>query len=48
LQAEARAGVASALAPSDLAGLLKAGEALAYGDVCDLLARAVQPALPPG
>jgi predicted ATPase/DNA-binding winged helix-turn-helix (wHTH) protein len=44
LQAETQAGVEAALAPADLAGLLKAGEALGYGDVCDLLANAVQPA----
>jgi hypothetical protein len=44
LQGETRAGIESALAPGELAELLKAGEALGYGDVCDLLANAVQPA----
>ena len=42
LQAEAQAGVEAALAPAVLAGLLKAGETLAYGDVCNLLSEAVQ------
>ena len=44
LQAKAQAGVEAALAPPDLARLLKAGEALGYGDVCDMLAEAVRAA----
>jgi hypothetical protein len=44
LHAEAKAGVEAALAPADLAALLKAGEALGYGDVCDMLAVAVRAA----
>ena len=41
LQAEAQAGVEAALAPSELARLLNAGETLGYGEVCDMLAEAV-------
>jgi hypothetical protein len=44
LQGETRAGIESALAPGELAELLKAGEALGYGDVCELLASAVHTA----
>jgi len=43
LQGETRAVIESALLPDELAELLQAGEALSYGDVCDLLANAVSP-----
>ena len=42
LQAQARAGVAAALPADESAALMKAGEGLGYGEVCDLLARAVR------
>ena len=43
LPGEAQASVEAALPPAEFAGLLKAGEALGYREVCDLLAKAVQP-----
>ena len=44
LQAAALAGVEAALAPHDLTRLLKEGESLGYGSVCDMLAEAVRAA----
>jgi hypothetical protein len=46
LQAEALAAMQAALAPDELERLLQAGEALGYGDVCALLAEAVQHEVP--
>jgi len=43
LLGEAQASVEAALAPAEFVGLLKAGEALGYREVCDLLEKAVQP-----
>ena len=44
LHGEARAGIEAALSPSELAGLLEAGEAFGHAEVCDLLETAVQAA----
>ena len=44
LQTEALAGVEAALAPHDLTRLLKDGESLGYGSVCDMLAEALRAA----